>query len=72
MTQLDAVAIYKNYKENKEKTIDQFEKILACGFSKPIDKLYEIAGIKFDFTKKYVKEIVDFIIKEIEVLDLIL
>lgn len=65
ISQLGAIAIYKNYKENGLKAIEQYEKFLELGYSKSMKELYEAAGIKFDFSKEYIAEIVEFIKKEL-------
>ncbi|KLO24840.1 M3 family oligoendopeptidase [Marinitoga sp. 1155] len=66
MSQLGAIAVYKNYKENGKKAIAQYKNFLNSGFKYPVKKLYEIAGIKFDFSEKYISELVEFIMNEIE------
>ncbi len=65
MSQLGALAIYKNYKENGAKAIEQYQDFLNLGYSKPVNELYEAAGIKFDFSEKYISELVDFVKKEL-------
>lgn len=35
-------------------------------FIKPVKELYETAGIKSDFSEKYVKELMDFVREELE------
>lgn len=67
MSQLGALAIYKNYKENKERAIESYNNFLNKGYSIPVKKLYEEAGIKFDFSEKYIEELVKFVKKELEV-----
>lgn len=69
LAQLGAVAVYKNYKENKSKTIEQFEHFLSLGFSKPIGGLYGIAGIRVDFSEDYLRDIVEFIVEELKMLE---
>ncbi|WGS64879.1 M3 family oligoendopeptidase [Marinitoga aeolica] len=66
MSQLGAIAVYKNYKENGKKAIEQYKEFLSSGYKYPVKKLYEIAGIKFDFSEKYISELVKFIMNEIE------
>ncbi|MBM7560206.1 M3 family oligoendopeptidase [Marinitoga litoralis] len=65
MSQLGAIAVYKNYKENGKKAIEQYKEFLSSGYKYPVKKLYEIAGIKFDFSEKYISELVEFIMNEI-------
>ncbi|SHH31896.1 M3 family oligoendopeptidase [Thermosipho atlanticus] len=61
IAQLGALAIYKNYLENPQKTIENYINFLKEGYKAPIDKIYEIAGIKLDFSETYIGEIVDFV-----------
>jgi oligoendopeptidase F len=61
MAQLGAIAVWKNYKENPEKGLEQYLDALKLGYTKPITEIYETAGIKFDFSADYVKELVEFV-----------
>jgi oligoendopeptidase F len=63
--QLGAIAVYKNYKENPEKALEQYLAALKLGYTKTIKEIYETAGIKFDFSAGYVKELATFIKDEI-------
>jgi oligoendopeptidase F len=38
------------------------------GYTKSIPEIYETAGIKFDFSQEYVKELADFVRAELELL----
>jgi oligoendopeptidase F len=62
--QLGAIAMWRNYKTNAKRTIDQYKAALGLGYTKPIPQVYEAAGIKFDFSPAYVKELMDFVKKE--------
>ena len=61
MAQLGAIAVWKNYKENPEKGLEQYLDALKLGYTKPITEIYETAGIRFDFSADYVKELVEFV-----------
>lgn len=69
IAQLGALSIYKNYLENPEKTIENYINFLKTGYKLPIDKVYEVAGIKLDFSESYIGEIVDFVKHRIEELE---
>ncbi|MDB5022187.1 MAG: Oligoendopeptidase, partial [Pedobacter sp.] len=69
IAQLGAIAIYKNYKENPELAIKQYLQALSLGYTKPMNEIYETAGIKFDFSVEYVKELATFIKDELAKLD---
>ncbi|MBE9585217.1 M3 family oligoendopeptidase [Mucilaginibacter sp. JRF] len=66
MAQLGAIAVWKNYKENPEKGLQQYLDALKLGYTKTIREIYETAGIKFDFSASYVKELAEFVRSEME------
>lgn len=66
MAQLGAIAVWKNYKENPEKGLQQYLNALKLGYTKTIKEIYETAGIKFDFSAEYVKELAAFVKAEME------
>ena len=39
---------------------------LALGYTKPMNEIYETAGIKFDFSADYIKELAGFVKEELE------
>ncbi|UKT62512.1 M3 family oligoendopeptidase [Pedobacter mucosus] len=66
IAQLGAIAVWKNYKESPEKALDQYLAALSLGYTKPMNEIYETAGIKFDFTAEYIKELASFVKEELE------
>jgi oligoendopeptidase F len=66
IAQLGAIAMWKQFKENKQQALDNYVKALSLGSTKTLPELYKAAGIKFDFSPAYVKELADFVQKEIE------
>ncbi|MGZ3874546.1 MAG: M3 family metallopeptidase, partial [Mucilaginibacter sp.] len=66
MAQLGAIAVWKNYKENPEKGLQQYLDALKLGYTKTIKEIYETAGIKFDFSAAYVKELAEFVKLEMD------
>ena len=68
MAQLGAIAVWRNYKQNPELAIKNYKNALALGYTKTIPEIYETAGIKFDFSPAYVKDLADFVKKEYELL----
>lgn len=65
MAQLGAIAVWRNYKRNPQQALDGYEAALKLGYTKSIPEIYEAAGIRFDFSQQYVKELVDFIKEEL-------
>lgn len=68
IAQLGAIAIWKNYKENPTKAIEDYENALKLAYTKTIPEIYEEAGIRFDFKKDYIKELMDFVKKEMSLI----
>jgi oligoendopeptidase F len=66
MAQLGAIAVWKNYKENPEKGLQQYLDALKLGYTKTIKEIYETAGIKFDFSAAYVKDLAEFVKSELD------
>lgn len=66
IAQLGAIAIWKNYKENPQKALEQYLAALALGYTKPINEIYETAGIKFDFSLSYIQELASFVKDELQ------
>ena len=66
IAQLGAIAVWKNYKENPEKGFKQYVEALKLGYSKPIKEIYSTAGIKFDFSKEYINDLISFVKKEMD------
>jgi len=68
MAQLGAIAIWKNYKENGQQAVDQYKAALQLGYSQSIKDVYTTAGTKFDFSEENVRELAQFLKKEIDAL----
>ncbi len=66
IAQLGAIAIWRNYKQNPEKALDQYEAALSLGYSKTLPELYKTAGIKFDFGADYIGQLMEFVYNELE------
>lgn len=66
MAQLGAIAMWRSYKQNPKQALANYKKALSLGYTKTIPQLYEAAGIKFDFSPAYVKELADFVRSEYE------
>ena len=61
MAQLGAIAMWRSYKKLGDTALDNYDKALKLGYTKSIGELYQIAGIEFNFSQDYVKELADFI-----------
>lgn len=66
MAQLGAIAMWRSYKQNPKLALENYKKALSLGYTKTIPEIYKTAGIKFDFSPAYVKELADFVKSEYE------
>lgn len=69
IAQLGAIAVWKNYKNNPQEGLRKYLDALKLGYTKTIKEIYETAGIEFNFSTDYVKELADFVQKELDKLD---
>jgi oligoendopeptidase F len=69
MAQLGALAVWRNYKKDKNKALQQYKDALSLGYSKTIGDIYKTAGIAFDFSQPYIKEVMLFVKNELKKLD---
>ena len=65
MAQLGAIAMWRSYKQLGNVALDNFDAALKLGYTKSIGELYQTAGIEFNFSQEYVKELANFINKEL-------
>jgi len=68
MAQLGAIAVWKNYKEDNQKGLEGYMNALKLGYTATIPQIYEAAGIKFDFSREYIKELMAFVKQELDLL----
>jgi oligoendopeptidase F len=69
MAQLGAIAMWRNYKQNPSKTMQQYKEALALGYTKSIPEVYKAAGVEFDFSRTYVSELAAFVKEELDKLN---
>ncbi|MBN1951483.1 MAG: M3 family oligoendopeptidase [Bacteroidales bacterium] len=68
IAQLGAIGIWKNYKSRPQETLQAYRKALSMGYSATLPELYEAAGIRFDFSASYIRELSEFVRKELDTL----
>ncbi|MCF8448878.1 MAG: M3 family oligoendopeptidase [Taibaiella sp.] len=61
IAQLGAVAMWRQYREHKGQALENYKSALSLGYTKTLKELYTTAGIKFDFSPAYIKELADFV-----------
>ncbi|MEI8279333.1 MAG: M3 family oligoendopeptidase [Bacteroidota bacterium] len=60
IAQLGAIAMWRQYKGNKEQALDNYMNALSLGYTRTLKELYATAGIQFGFSPAYVKELGQF------------
>ncbi|HNF81700.1 MAG TPA: M3 family oligoendopeptidase, partial [Cyclobacteriaceae bacterium] len=65
MAQLGAIAVWRNYRADKQKGLQGYMNALKLGYMKSIPEVYQAANIKFDFSRNYIQELMDFVKKEL-------
>jgi oligoendopeptidase F len=68
IAQLGALAVWRNYRANPEKALNQYLDALALGYTVPMKEIYATAGIEFNFSKKYISELMDFLKEQLLVI----
>jgi len=66
IAQLGALAMWKQYKTNKEQTLDHYMNALSKGYTQTLTNLYQTAGIDFDFSAENVKALSEFVKEEMK------
>lgn len=65
MAQLGAIAVWRNFRNNKEVALKQYIDALSLGYTATINDIYKAAGIRFDFSQNYIRELSDFIKEQV-------
>jgi oligoendopeptidase F len=66
MAQLGAIAVWKNYRENAKKGLEGYMNALKLGYTATIPEIYSAAGIRFDFSREYIRELIGFVQTELD------
>lgn len=61
IAQLGAIGMWMQFKENKELAMDNYCRALAFGGTKTLPRLFETAGLKFDFSPEKIKVLMQFV-----------
>jgi len=65
MAQLGAIAVWRNFRQDKQKGLQGYMNALKLGYMRTIPEIYKEAGIKFDFSRGYIKELMSFVKDEL-------
>jgi oligoendopeptidase F len=65
MAQLGAIAVWRNFRNNPAKGLQGYQNALKLGYLRTIPEIYAAAGIRFDFSRSYIKELMTFVREEL-------
>ena len=68
MAQLGAIAMWRNYRQDPAVALAGYQRALALGYTVPIGEVYAAAGIRFDFSTDYLRQLADFVREEMAAL----
>jgi oligoendopeptidase F len=66
IAQLGAIGLWKQFKENKDKAVQNYLNALKLGGTRTLPELYEAAGLQFNFSPDYISELMIFVKDEME------
>jgi oligoendopeptidase F len=66
IAQLGAIGLWKQFKEDKGKAINNYINALKLGGTRTLPQLYEAAGLKFSFAPDYISDLMLFVQQEVE------
>ena len=64
IAQLGAIGLWKLSRQDKEKTLDNYIKALSLGGTRTLPELYKTAGIEFNFSGDYIRDLMAFVHEE--------
>ncbi len=64
IAQLGAIGLWKQFKINKEEALSNYIRSLSLGGTKTLPDLYKAAGLEFNFSPEHIKELMEFVKKE--------
>jgi oligoendopeptidase F len=65
MAQLGAFAVWRNFRKDPVKGLKGYQNALKLGYLRPIPEIYAAANIRFDFSRNYIRELVNFVREEL-------
>ncbi len=66
IAQLGAIGMWMQYQKNPKQALDNYMNALALGGTKTLPELYKTAGLEFNFSPAYVKNLMEFTSQELE------
>lgn len=70
IAQLGAIGLWKQFKQNRQKALDNYINALSKGGTKTLPELYQAAGLEFNFSPDHIKDLMLFVKDEMVALEL--
>lgn len=64
IAQLGAIGMWKQFKQDEQKALDNYCAALSLGGTKTLPELYQTAGLQFDFSPAQIKGLMEFVQQE--------
>jgi oligoendopeptidase F len=65
IAQLGAIGMWKQFRENSGKALDNYIQALSLGGTRTLPELFASAGLQFDFSSKHIESLIEFVQKEL-------
>jgi oligoendopeptidase F len=66
IAQLGAIGLWMQYKQNPQVALQNYMNALSLGGTKTLPELYKAAGLEFNLTPAYIKQLMDFVKNEMD------
>jgi oligoendopeptidase F len=66
MAQLGAIAVWRNFRKDRQMGLSGYTNALKLGYMRSIPDIYKAANIRFDFSRDYIRELMEFVRSEIK------
>lgn len=63
--QLGAIGVWRNYIQKGTQAIVDYKAFLKLGYTQSIPAVYQTAGVAFNFSEDYIRELMDFVNREL-------
>jgi len=61
IAQLGAIGMWKQFRQNKEQSLNNYVNALSLGGTRTLPELYKTAGLKFDFSGEHIQSLMKFV-----------
>lgn len=69
IAQLGAIGLWKQFKNDKEKALDNYVNALSLGGTRTLPELFKAAGLEFNFAPERIRELMEFVKDEMITLE---